>query len=1121
MQLAPEAIVKKKVAWTSFFNKFRNSKLELMESSDDESDKAEKNEQHTTNDEFFDHDSENFMSNTEGHSSPISSPILLSDHEEELRSKGKNKLPKFNSRSQEARQFLAARNAPPTIKTFDSDNGDDDDSDFELEILPPVQEIKDPARQILKKISALSGRAIPITKTATTEAYNKQPTNSKDLMKHLVYAQQKQIQEDREDRMQQYKKLSSNLGKVQDSEEKKALAEYENSLLWEKAKKKAAMIRKQEKQKEREMMLKKKEEEDLNEGDESDIGEEEEEYDDEDAGDQPMEFLDYEDNEDKTEPPVEEQEDLASNPDEELKLPDDHRLKHRTTKRRVIFDDDEDEESNLVIQSPSQIVSQDDENTQTAPPATQKSNNNYQDLIHRAIFGNEEDEYSQTTSDSGSKELPTFTPLSPPQRKLQNNNLQGYYDLLDEKEKASGVIIPKTLNRLNIRAGKGVAADVNGGDQTQADSTQLASTQVDQTQTVSNDLPVDQTQPIFATSQVANKAMTNKGAAETYATQVIQNEDKDDLFEIEDIEPIKPKPRSITRRYSNASDDDLEDSVTPSSDELPTSAQPILKKKKQNRELSKEALALAKEMFEEEAVESEDEWAGIGGDDEDEVQDEEAERLEQERIARLLINDNDETLKGVDAEEKVANVNRALFLEKQLEADEKITKELFEMADGGWRKKHGGRLNGKFGLGDSDDDEDMFGELGDEELSKRRMLQIRRLKKQREAARKQLEGHTNAMFLVNRPKAKAFIDGLFDISAGDIGDGDTIAREIFGDDKILDNKGDSEEEVEDDETQDSKKLSSIFEKNLESSSSNDNAKSATREGSVDSESQQQDLPRMFKTPTSSNKKKRRHMDIQEIRNQLSFLDDPDRNGSIAAKPKDFETDEAETTKEFDVNPSLSSQDNNNDVITFDDDNDDDLWITKSTTFGNAFPEDDDDLQITAQQETADLEEVAYFERRKRLRSVTSTFRSSSSSLKSKSNNNSSMVVEGTTTSKAPEEGNGTTTSTIFDIPSNTTKKLFQEVKVTVGLPGADISGSGSTIGRSSINYQRHSSSGKRSTGLTRKSGGGLSKMSSSKLNSNSKLMSMKPGQNKNPVLQKLLVNQRRLGGTSNKPSWKS
>lgn len=336
-----------------------------MESSDDDE---------SSGNESLNHDSDNFMSYPEGHSSPMSSPLTLSENEEYLSSNEHHHYQtKANDKSDEARKFLAARNATPAIKNT-AKNKNDEESDFELEILPPVQETKAPPRQILKQISALSGRPLPVPKVhVTEEVLKKPPTNSKDLIQHLIYAQQKQIQEDREERIKQYKKLSSGIGKAQDSEEKKALDEYENSLLWEKAKKKAAMIRKQEKQKEREMMLKKKEEEDLDEdykyeGDESDV--EEDEYDDEGA--QPMEINDYSDeqndndnvNQDNIEK-TSEQEDSASNSDEEFKLPDDHRLKHRTTKRRVVFDDDEDEDSSLVIKSPSQIVPQDDNSTQT------------------------------------------------------------------------------------------------------------------------------------------------------------------------------------------------------------------------------------------------------------------------------------------------------------------------------------------------------------------------------------------------------------------------------------------------------------------------------------------------------------------------------------------------------------------------------------------------------------------------------------------------------------------------------------------------------------------------------------------------------------------------------------
>ncbi|KAL9085802.1 MAG: hypothetical protein Q9165_007434 [Trypethelium subeluteriae] len=143
----------------------------------------------------------------------------------------------------------------------------------------------------------------------------------------------------------------------------------------------------------------------------------------------------------------------------------------------------------------------------------------------------------------------------------------------------------------------------------------------------------------------------------------------------------------------------------------------------------------AKDMFEEQAQESEDEYAGLGGasDDESGGEDEEIQKV---------IDDSDVKLN----EREIA----AFFADKERVRDEKEVEKLYrDIANGGLRKKRGA----DFELSDSDDD-----------------VEARRRRRQREFARQRkalLQEDENLGKIAENPKKAAFLRAVEDHDSED------------------------------------------------------------------------------------------------------------------------------------------------------------------------------------------------------------------------------------------------------------------------------------------------------------------------------------------------------------------
>ncbi|KAI9735850.1 MAG: hypothetical protein M1834_001315 [Cirrosporium novae-zelandiae] len=155
-------------------------------------------------------------------------------------------------------------------------------------------------------------------------------------------------------------------------------------------------------------------------------------------------------------------------------------------------------------------------------------------------------------------------------------------------------------------------------------------------------------------------------------------------------------------------------------------------------EVFDKANSIAKEMVEEQAEESEDEYKGIGGPSDDERDD-----GEMDEEIRKMIND--------DGKEKVNERElAALHADRSRNEDEKVVKKLFnDISKGMLRRRHNG--NNEFDLSDSDDD-----------------MEARRRIKRTEFARmrKALLADENVEKISEDPKKAAFFNTLRDFDDG-------------------------------------------------------------------------------------------------------------------------------------------------------------------------------------------------------------------------------------------------------------------------------------------------------------------------------------------------------------------
>ncbi|CCG84764.1 protein of unknown function [Taphrina deformans PYCC 5710] len=256
--------------------------------------------------------------------------------------------------------------------------------------------------------------------------------------------------------------------------------------------------------------------------------------------------------------------------------------------------------------------------------------------------------------------------------------------------------------------------------------------------------------------------------------------------------------------------------------------------KRMRREMDAEQHERSRKAFvDDRAVESDDEYAGLGGVSDEEVDD--ADEISAE-LADMIddVADND-----VDGQQKIA----AFYAQKDLENDEKMVNTLMnDINNGGLRRKRGA------GLLDMDDSED---EQEEEARYKARQAQMRA---------RLLEAQ-NLTSLADNPKTKAFIDALEDrpVSANYI--------EIAGEDDVVQDIVPETQTGADD-----------------AEASSTPALLQRTDTVLDDESTQADV--QMKPPSRPFKRPAKRITQSDIRKELSFLceDDDDSQGSHAFDP---------------------------------------------------------------------------------------------------------------------------------------------------------------------------------------------------------------------------------------------
>ncbi|KAF8433626.1 hypothetical protein BGX38DRAFT_1289702 [Terfezia claveryi] len=203
----------------------------------------------------------------------------------------------------------------------------------------------------------------------------------------------------------------------------------------------------------------------------------------------------------------------------------------------------------------------------------------------------------------------------------------------------------------------------------------------------------------------------------------------------------KKKPRRLLRATEKEAEEAGE-----SSDDEQSNAFALMKKaaksakRKQALDAFNKKNSEAKTLVHEQAEESEDEWAGIGGADEPDSDDSNADEKVRRELGDML--DDNTTLDTAKERSKL----EAFYAEKEREEDARNVTKLFkDLQNGGLRRKRGAGAD--FDVSDSDDEED-------------RRRAVRRRNEAR--LRKMLLEDRKISKIAENPKRKAFLECLQD-----------------------------------------------------------------------------------------------------------------------------------------------------------------------------------------------------------------------------------------------------------------------------------------------------------------------------------------------------------------------
>lgn len=783
------------------------------------------------------------MSHPEDGISPVTSPFA-SDNELEISKPKETHTPKKQTSSKSNVSPLQTRKTPirpkwhasmmkfspsssrkllPTPTGAPVSNSDNEDDD--LEILPPKQS------RAVRQLVNLSG--LSSLSKAEVEKRRKNHQAVVDVMEK----QREQILRDRHEKEEMIKKIRGEVlaemknSKRGDAEDK----EFERERLFQIARREAELIRKREIEAEK----KKVEAVDIPSEDEEfqiDFDEEEEEKQDDDEDDELVVPFDQ-DAEDEGDDEKDDDEDM------EEAEPEAPVTEARSFRRRTqVLKDDEDDDNPFASQnsqskssisltqmfqqtqnasSNSQQLKVDDfssdEDEDDVIPATQfdssgsNFNKNAQDSICNDTF--ELDSQKKVNFDFDTDIMPTQLSQFP--EPTQVNMIQRP-DMMD---------IVEGLRRPDDEK-PGLRRKTKTNDDNTHDN---APTQADLDSSMTQAIP-DCTIPIGFNNMTQKVSSTVPGATQNILGTVTDTQ-AIPFFETQDISNLSADS-SVTTHVEKTEENDESDS------------QRIIIKRHKNLKPVKEKkykdTTIGRELADEEAVESEDEWAGMGGNSDDDIDPEMAEELKK-------MVDDDET--GINKSKDEAALQK-LFASKKRNEDQEMEGLLKDVVTGDWRKK-----KAKGGLLDlSDDDGFDFDKEDDIETQKYN----RRLKKAMERRKRKLLENDKLAAMKNDPKKESFM------------------KVIEGENSFMDTKkyfadaGSSEDELEIVDTQSAEDTQEA------------NSQPASTEPSITMPPPV--LPKSLNSVSSTILQrpiKKRRSEVEYIRQTLSFLDEDksDRNSS--------------------------------------------------------------------------------------------------------------------------------------------------------------------------------------------------------------------------------------------------
>ncbi|KAF5103667.1 hypothetical protein DV451_001275 [Geotrichum candidum] len=681
------------------------------------------------------------MSHPEDSISPVTSPFV-SDNELEVAKPKEARTPKKQTPSKHSSSPLqmrstpirpkwhasmmkfspsASRNPAPTPAGASANDSDDDDDD--LEILPPKQS------RAVRQLVNLSGLG------SLSKAEIDKRRNNQKLAVDVMEKQREQILRDRHEKEEMIKKIRGEvLAEMKNSKKGDAEdEEFEREHLFEIARREAELIRKREIEAEK----KKVEAVEIPSEDEEiqiDFDEEEQEDPEDDELVVPFDQEDEESSEDEPE-----------NDKEETLIPEATVQDVKSHRRRPqILDDDEDDNNDNPFASQATQSNPDISMTQMFQQ-TQTALSNSQQLKIGDFSSDEDDEEvipatqleSSTTNANndadGSLQDESFefrsqkkvnfdfdtdvlpTQLSQFPEPTQVNMVQRP-DMMDIVE---GLRRPNDTKPGLRRKNRLDEKDTLDGAATQADlGSSMTQAIPDSTEPIGLN---DTTQKIFGTAPDA----TQKVLGTATDTQAIP------FFETQ----VAPEPfgqlgtANPTAKEDDSADEDEEQRIY-----IRRHRQPKVTKGAKPKDTG-----AGRELADEEAVESEDEWAGMGGNSDDEMDPEIAEELKQ------MVDDDESSINQT----KDAAALQKLFATKKRSEDQEMEGRLHDVITGDWRKK-----KTKGGLLDLSDDEDfVVGENDDIETQKYK----RRLKKAMERRKRKLLENDKLAAMKNDPKKQSFM----------------------------------------------------------------------------------------------------------------------------------------------------------------------------------------------------------------------------------------------------------------------------------------------------------------------------------------------------------------------------